>query len=82
MLDLIIRNANLPDGKKGIDIAIENGSIVQVGPNLDAQATREIREIRATGVSVAADGVAAEAAAVYFAYNHAKHNSQGFLQGS
>ena len=26
--------------------------------------------------------VAAEAAAVYFAYNHAKHNSQGFLQGS
>jgi cytosine deaminase len=42
MLDLLIRNANLPDGKKGIDIAIENGSIVQVGPKLDAQATREI----------------------------------------
>jgi cytosine deaminase len=42
MLDLLIRNANLPDGKKGIDIAIENGSIVQVGPELDAQATREI----------------------------------------
>ena len=42
MLDLIIRNANLPDGKKGIDIAIENGSIIQVGPKLDVQATREI----------------------------------------
>jgi cytosine deaminase len=42
MLDLLIRNANLPDGKKGIDIAIENGFIVQVGPKLDAQATREI----------------------------------------
>jgi cytosine deaminase len=42
MLDLLIRNANLPDGRKRIDIAIENGSIVQVGPELDAQATREI----------------------------------------
>jgi cytosine deaminase len=42
MLDLLIRNANLPDGEKGIDIAIENGSIIQVGPKLDVQATREI----------------------------------------
>ena len=42
MLDLIIRNANLPDGQKGIDIAVENGSIVEVGPKLDVQATREI----------------------------------------
>jgi len=42
MLDLLIRNANLPDGRKRIDIAIENGSIVQVGPELDARATREI----------------------------------------
>ena len=42
MLDLIIRNANLPDGKKGIDIAVENGSIVEVGPKLDVQAAREI----------------------------------------
>ena len=42
MLDLLIRNANLPDGRKRIDIAIENGSIVQMGPELDAQATREI----------------------------------------
>lgn len=42
MLDLIIRNANLPDGQKGIDIAIKNGSIVEVGPKIDARATREI----------------------------------------
>ena len=42
MLDLIIRNANLPNGQKGIDIAIKNGSIVEVGPKLDAQATRRI----------------------------------------
>jgi cytosine deaminase len=42
MIDLIIRNANLPDGQKGIDIAIKNGSIAEVGPKLDFQATREI----------------------------------------
>ncbi|MGD9238964.1 MAG: amidohydrolase family protein [Desulfobacterales bacterium] len=42
MLDLLIRNANLPDGQKGIDIAVEDGSIVKVGPKLDVQATRQI----------------------------------------
>jgi cytosine deaminase len=42
MLDLMIRNANLPDGRMGLDIAVENGRIAEVGPNLDAQATREI----------------------------------------
>ena len=42
MLDLMIRNANLPDGQKGIDIAIKNGSIVEMGPKLDVQATQEI----------------------------------------
>lgn len=42
MLDLIIRNANLPDGRTGLDIAIQNGTIVDVGPHLDAQANREI----------------------------------------
>ena len=40
MLDLIIRNANLPDGRSGVDIAIEGESIVAVEPHLDAQATR------------------------------------------
>jgi cytosine deaminase len=42
MIDLIIRNANLPDGQKDMDIAIQNGSIAEVGPKLDIQATREI----------------------------------------
>ena len=42
MLDLIIRNANLPDGRKGMDIAVENGRIVEVGPNIKAPAAREI----------------------------------------
>jgi cytosine deaminase len=42
MIDLIIRNANLPDGRKGVDITIKNGIIVDVGPHLNAQATREI----------------------------------------
>ncbi len=42
MLDLIIRNANMPDGRTGVDIAIENGFIADVGPSLDAQANREI----------------------------------------
>ena len=42
MLDLMIRNANLPDGRQGLDIAVENRRIIEVGPNLDSQATREI----------------------------------------
>ena len=42
MLDLMIRNANLSDGRQGLDIAVENRRIIEVGPNLDSQATREI----------------------------------------
>jgi len=42
MLDLIIRNANLPDGRTGIDIAVENARIVEVAPRLKARANREI----------------------------------------
>ncbi len=42
MIDLIIRNANLPDGRTGVDIAIENGLISDVAPGLDARARREI----------------------------------------
>jgi len=34
MLDLLIRNANLPDGRTGIDIAIQNGRIVEVSSNV------------------------------------------------
>jgi cytosine deaminase len=42
MLDLIIRNANLPDGRTGIDIGIVDGLIKEVKPGLDASAAREI----------------------------------------
>ncbi len=42
MLDLIVRNANLPDGRKGIDIGIQGGKIIAVEPNLQAQAQEEI----------------------------------------
>ena len=42
MFDLIIRNANLPDGRTGIDIAIAKGLIAEVAAKLDATARREI----------------------------------------
>ena len=42
MIDLIIRNANLPDGQKSIDIAIKDGSTAEVGPKLEVSAIREI----------------------------------------
>jgi cytosine deaminase len=42
MLDLIIRNANLPDGRTGIDIGIADGLIAEVASALDARAQREI----------------------------------------
>jgi len=42
MLDLVIRNANLPDGRTGIDIAVDKGRIVDVGTDLEARAGREI----------------------------------------
>ena len=42
MLDLLIKNSNLPDGRVGVDIAADNGRIVEVGPRLEVQADREI----------------------------------------
>ncbi len=42
MLDLIIRNANLPDSRRNVDIAIDKGVIAEVGPGIEAQAAREI----------------------------------------
>jgi cytosine deaminase len=42
MLDLIIRNTNLPDGRTGMDIAVDNGLISTVVPALEARAHREI----------------------------------------
>ena len=42
MLDLLIRNATLPDGRKGIDIAVANGRIVEVRPQVSAEALEVI----------------------------------------
>lgn len=42
MLDLIIRGANLPDGRETIDIGIEAGKIAAVEPGLQAEAVAEI----------------------------------------
>jgi cytosine deaminase len=40
VLDLVVRNGNLADGRTGVDIGIEAGRIVAVGPQLTAP-TRE-----------------------------------------
>ena len=42
MFDLVIRNANLPDGRTGIDIAIEGTRIAAVGPRLEGEAGETI----------------------------------------
>ena len=41
-MDLIIRNANLPDGRVGVDIAVLDGRIVAVEPAIQALAPTEI----------------------------------------
>lgn len=46
MFDLIVRNANLPDGRTGCDIAISAAKIVEIGAKLQASA---VEEIDATG---------------------------------
>ncbi|NTJ62783.1 amidohydrolase family protein [Agrobacterium rhizogenes] len=42
MFDLIIRNANLPDGRKGIDIAVKDGKIAAVETSITAETKDEI----------------------------------------
>ena len=41
-MDLILRNATLPDGRQGIDVAVDAGRIVHAGPRLGARAAEEI----------------------------------------
>jgi cytosine deaminase len=41
-MDLIIRNASLPDGRRGLDIGIAGTRIAALGPRLPATAGREI----------------------------------------
>ena len=42
MFDLLIRNATLPDGRKGIDIAVQDGHIAAVEPGISAEAGQVI----------------------------------------
>ena len=42
MLDLIVRNATLPDGRTGMDIAVRDGRIVEVAPAIEGTAGEEI----------------------------------------
>ena len=42
MFDLLIRNATLPDGRKGIDIAVQDGRIAAVEPGISAEAGQVI----------------------------------------
>ena len=41
-MDLIVRGANLPDGRAGVDIGVQDGRIVAVEPALEAEAGQEI----------------------------------------
>ena len=41
-MDLVIRNASLPDGTSGIDIAIDGARIAAVGPQLAVHGAREM----------------------------------------
>ena len=42
MLDLLIINANLPDGRKRQSIAVRGGKIVEVSPSITADAAQTI----------------------------------------
>ncbi|MCP4203044.1 MAG: amidohydrolase family protein [bacterium] len=50
-LDLIVRDANLPDGRRSIDIAVRDGKVEEVAPAIEGEAEREID---ATGCLVTA----------------------------
>ena len=41
-LDLLVKNATLPDGRTGVDIACSNGRITAVEPGITAEAARVI----------------------------------------
>jgi cytosine deaminase len=42
MLDLLITNASLPDGRTGMSVAVQNGRITEVAPGLSAPAAETI----------------------------------------
>ncbi len=51
MLDLLVTNANLPDGRTGMSIAVQSGLIVEVAPHIDATSAQQI--VDAAGMLVA-----------------------------
>lgn len=42
MLDLLVRNTTFPDGRSGLDVAVKDGRIAEVGARLHAAAANEI----------------------------------------
>jgi hypothetical protein len=46
MLDLIIRNAALPDGRGGLDIGVSGGRIVAIEPGIAGESGDPIEAIR------------------------------------
>ncbi len=42
MLDLLVRNATLPSGETGQDIAVKDGRIAEVRPNIEAEASETL----------------------------------------
>ena len=42
MLDLLVTNATLPDGRTGMSIAVQSGRIVEVAPHIDATSAQQI----------------------------------------
>ena len=42
MIDLLLRNANLSDGRHGIDIAIDDGRIIDVAFGIKAAANETL----------------------------------------
>src|SRR4051794_13292494 len=41
-LDLLVKNATLPDGRRRVDIACAGGKIIAIEPNITAEAGRTI----------------------------------------
>jgi cytosine/creatinine deaminase len=42
MLDLLVTHANLPDGRTGVSIAVQNGRIVEVATHIDAASAHQV----------------------------------------
>ena len=42
MLDLLVTNANLPDGRTGMSIAVQNGRIVEIAKRIDATSAQQV----------------------------------------